>query len=210
MNKILIFGDSIVWGAIDSERGGWVNRLRNFLESEINSESPIYNLGVAGDNTRDILRRFEFETKQRLDEKDEEEIVFIFGIGINDSQFVFSQNSQRVPLEEYNNNLEKLLSIARRFSDKILFIGLTPVDEKRTTPVLWNEDKSYKNIYVKEFNNSLRFFCEKNKIYFIEIFEKLIKIDYVKLIEDGLHPNSKGHEKIFEIVKDYLIKNKII
>jgi len=30
------------------------------------------------------------------------------------------------------------------------------------------------------------------------------------LLEDGLHPNSEGHKKIFESVKEFLIKNKII
>ena len=29
-------------------------------------------------------------------------------------------------------------------------------------------------------------------------------------LEDGLHPNSAGHEKMFQRVKDFLIKNKII
>ena len=29
-------------------------------------------------------------------------------------------------------------------------------------------------------------------------------------LEDGLHPNAGGHEKIFQKVKDFLIENKII
>lgn len=31
---ILIFGDSITYGAWDSEKGGWVNRLRLTLENK--------------------------------------------------------------------------------------------------------------------------------------------------------------------------------
>ena len=52
--------------------------------------------------------------------------------------------------------------------------------------------------------------CEENKIYFVEVFEKFKEINYQKLLDDGLHPNSEGHQKIFEIVKDFLIENKII
>jgi lysophospholipase L1-like esterase len=48
--------------------------------------------------------------------------------------------------------------------------------------------------------------CEKENLYFIDMFDLLKKND----LEDGLHPNAKGHEKIFEKVKDYLIENKII
>ncbi|MCX6764366.1 MAG: GDSL-type esterase/lipase family protein [Candidatus Nealsonbacteria bacterium] len=213
MAKIFIFGDSIVNGILDEKSGGWVQRLRSYLD-EKNLSNPdveyiVYNLGVSGNNTRDLLQRFEFETKKRLDEFKEETII-IFGIGVNDSQFVLSQNSQRVPLEEYIKNLDELLNSARKFSDKILFVGLTPVDEKRTTPIPWNEDKFYKNEYVKKFNDSLRSFCQENKVYFIEIFEEMIKMNYSELLYDGLHPNSEGHEKIFEIVKDYIIKHKII
>lgn len=29
-------------------------------------------------------------------------------------------------------------------------------------------------------------------------------------LEDGLHPNSEGHKKMFIRVKDFLIENKII
>jgi len=37
--NILIFGDSITWGAYDPDKGGWVNCLRNYFESK---DSPPY------------------------------------------------------------------------------------------------------------------------------------------------------------------------
>ena len=74
----------------------------------------------------------------------------------------------------------------------------------------WDKDKSYKNEYIQKYNDAIKQICAKNKIYFIEIFEDWIKMDYKRLLEDGLHPNSEGHQKIFETVKDFLITNKII
>ncbi|MEA1963419.1 MAG: hypothetical protein U9M94_04270 [Patescibacteria group bacterium] len=41
---------------------------------------------------------------------------------------------------------------------------------------------------------------------FIEMFDLLNDED----LEDGLHPNSDGHEKMFKRVRDFLIENKII
>jgi len=35
-------------------------------------------------------------------------------------------------------------------------------------------------------------------------------LDYKGLLEDGLHPNSTGHKKIYEIVKGFLVENRII
>ena len=100
--------------------------------------------------------------------------------------------------------------MAKKFSSKIIFVGLTSVDETKTTPIPWNTDKSYKNEYIKKFNDILSKFCKEKKIYFIEIFEKLIERDYQNLLEDGLHPNSEGHKKVFEIVRDFIIENKIV
>jgi len=211
MTQILIFGDSITYGAWDKE-GGWVQRLRRFLD-EKNLTSPdfyfvVYNLGISGNTSEDLLERFEFETKQRL--KEHKETIVAFAIGINDSQFVHSEGDHRVPIEKFKSNLQKLIKLAQKFSLKIIFVGLTPVDEKRTTPIPWDSDKFYKNEYIEKYNQVIKKVCEENKIYFIEIFEKFKATGYQELLEDGLHPNSKGHKRIFEIVKDFLIKNNLI
>ena len=211
MTQILIFGDSITYGAWDKE-GGWVQRLRRFLD-EKNLTSPdfyfvVYNLGISGDTSEDLLERFEFETKQRL--KEHKETIVAFAIGINDSQFVHSEGDHRVPIEKFKNNLQELIKLAQKFSLKIIFVGLTPVDEKKTTPIPWDSDKFYKNEYIEKYNQVIKKVCEENKIYFIEIFEKFKATGYQELLEDGLHPNSKGHKRIFEIVKDFLIKNNLI
>ncbi|TRZ64349.1 MAG: hypothetical protein D4Q79_01760, partial [Spirochaetia bacterium] len=94
------------------------------------------------------------------------------------------------------------------FSEKIVFIGLTPVEESKTTPIPWNTDKFYKNEYIQKYDGIIKKVCEENNLSFVEVFERLKGNE--NLSEDGLHPNSEGHQKIFEIVKDFLINNKII
>jgi lysophospholipase L1-like esterase len=210
MRQILIFGDSITYGAWDKE-GGWVQRLRKFLD-EKNLMYPdfyclVYNLGISGNNSEDLLKRFEFETKQRL--KEDEETIIIFAIGINDSQFVYSENKHRVPVDKFKENIQKLIQLAQKYSSKIIFVGLTPVDETKTTPIPWNTDISYKNKYIQKYNETIKTICRKNKTYFIEIFEKLKELNYQELLDDGLHLNSSGHKKIFEIIKDFLNANVI-
>ncbi|MCD6094549.1 hypothetical protein J7J39_01440 [bacterium] len=211
MARILVFGDSITYGAWDKE-GGWVQRLRKFLDEKNLADSDfyckVYNLGISGNNTEDILKRFEFETKQRLKEIDE--TIIIFAIGLNDSQFVHSENKNRIPLEKFKENIQKLIKSAKKFSSKIIFVGLSPVNETKTTPIPWDTDKSYRNEYIEQYNQTIKEVCREKKIYFIEIFEKLKDADYQKLLEDGLHPNSEGHQKIFEIVEDFLIKKNLI
>ncbi len=208
MSTICIFGDSIVWGAVDPKYDGWVCRLKTFIETERNFEFDVYNLGISGDKTPSLLERFESETKARTEEG--EELILIFAIGINDSYFVHSKNDLMTSPERFKENIQKLITLAKNFSSKILFVGLTPIDEGKTTPIPWNTDKSYKNEYVKQYNEIVASTCKDKDIPFVEIFNKWIESDYKSLLEDGLHPNSEGHKKIFEIIKDFLIQNKVI
>lgn len=210
MAQILIFGDSITYGAWD-KKGGWVQRLREFLDEKTLSNPDvyylIYNLGISGNITEYLLERFEFETNQRLKDKaKDEEIIIIFEIGGNDSAFVHSKNDYWVKPKKFEENIRELINLSRKISSKIIFIGLAPIDESKTNPIPWNTDISYKMENTKEFNEILKSVCGEKDIHFVEIFEKLLEKDCSKLLEDGVHPNSEGHQKIFEIVRDFFIK----
>ncbi len=188
--NILIFGDSITWGAYDPEQGGWATRLRNYFEEKDN-DIDVYNLGVSGDTTDDLLERIEVEAKSR------EPNLIIFAIGINDAQFIHSTNGLRVSLDKFQQNLTKLLSITKKLTDKVVFVGLTKVDESKTTPIPWNIDKSYTNESIKRLDNTIKKFCEENKMKFISMDSIVGNDDLI----DGLHPNTKGHIKIFNRMK---------
>src|SRR3990167_3090939 len=182
--NILIFGDSITWGAYDPEQGGWATRLRNYFEAKDN-DTDVYNLGISGDTTADLLNRIEIEAKSR------EPNLIIFAIGINDAQFIHSTNGLRVSLDEFQQNLTKLLSIAKKFTGKIVFVGLTKVDESKTTPIPWNTNKSYTNENIKRLDTVIEKFCEENKLKFISMDIFVWNGDLI----DGLHPNTKWHIK---------------
>jgi lysophospholipase L1-like esterase len=36
------------------------------------------------------------------------------------------------------------------------------------------------------------------------------KENYLSLLDDGLHPNSKGYDFMYENIKQFLIENKLI
>ena len=213
MARICVFRDSIAHGAWDKQ-GGWVQRLNQFfvekyLSNPKNFYCSVYNLSISGDTTEDLLERFEFEIKQRLKEEDDKTIV-IFAIGANDSDFVHSKNTFWVQSERTKENIKKFIEIAQKFSQKIVFIGLTPVEEIKVSPMPWDTDKFPKNRNIQKYNQIIKSVCKENDVYFIEILDKFQKVDYKKLLEDGVHPNSEGHQKIFEIVRDFLVEEKIM
>ncbi len=211
MAQILVFGDSITYGAWDKD-GGWVQRLRKAIDKKIlpsfNSYHLVYNLGISGDTTTDLLERFELETKARTNP--EEENVIIFDIGGNDTVFIKNNNSLKTTLPKFRNNVQKLINIASKYSKKILFIGLIPADENKTIPVSWNKDVSYKNEYLSRYNSEIKNICKENHLGFIDNFEMWISSDYKRLLLDGLHPNDRGHKIIFWEIKKYLMENNWI
>ncbi|MCK5466035.1 hypothetical protein KAI56_00865 [Candidatus Parcubacteria bacterium] len=168
----------------------------------------VYNLGISGDNSDDLLERFEFEIKQRLHKEDE--IIFVFAIGINDSQFIYSKNNFSVLADKFQQNIKQFINFSGKISNKTIFIGLTPVDKSKTSPIPWDTDKSYENKYISNYNNIIKSICREKQVYFINMFDEFNKTDYKELLEDGLHPNSKGHQKMFEIVRDFLVGEGII
>ena len=209
--RILIFGDSITYGAWDRE-GGWAARLRKFLDEKTLTEEDfyclVYNLGISGDTTEDLLERFEFETEQRIKEK--KDTAVIFAIGGNDATFNNKDDQCQISQKEFKENIEKLIKLAEKYASKTVFIGLLPADESKTTPIPWAPNKSYKNEQIFQYDKIIKSVCRGNNISFIDVFNQFVNLDYKNLLEDGQHPNSLGHHKIFEIIKKFLVENKII
>jgi lysophospholipase L1-like esterase len=187
---VLFFGDSITQGFCDSE-GGWVERLR-----KTNNSTTFFNLGIAGDSSEDVLARFDNETMARADA--DEQIAFVFAIGLNDSRTKSGINFSET--EQYIQNLTGLLKQSKQYSDKILFVGFTPCAEDRSNPVAWS-NTGYINTRIKEFDNALREFCEQNKVGFVEIFEPFHEAqNKTELLPDGIHSNNEGHQIIADLV----------
>ncbi|MEK7076153.1 MAG: GDSL-type esterase/lipase family protein [Patescibacteria group bacterium] len=197
--NICIFGASTTWGAWDLEKGGWVNRLRLFIDSQ-ESDIFVYNLGVSGDNTFDLLDRFDIEAEARQPN------LFIFSIGDNDT-ITHSNGEHYVQLSQYEQNIKELIKKSKVFTNIIVFVGVKKVlDESKTTPVSWDDDVHYTNRNIEIYNSKLRTICEEEGVLFLDTLNLMAPGD----IEDGLHPNSQGHEKIFQVVKDFLQEKEIL
>ena len=212
---IICFGDSITYGNWDPE-GGWVGRLRNYLDTkslgayegaDLYSKfyTLTYNQGIPGDTSTGLFARFETELIPRFNP--DEETIILFAIGINDSRFYRSTGKHETDLETFGQNIWDMWEIARGYSEDIAFIGLTPVDEDRTNPLYWETDAVYKNEYIEKYDEVIREFCDYRKIPFIDIFSKMKNMNLHELLEDGIHPNGKGYEVIEEIVRSSVFEN---
>ncbi len=205
--QFFVFGDSIAYGAADRE-GGWANRLRRYLDAKMLASNGkefymLYNLGVSGDTTEDVLARFLPEISARLDAS--EEVVVLFAVCINDSQQLGAKGNYRIPPETFAANVDQLLEQAGGVSNMIIFMGPTNVDESRTMPVAWASDKSYDNESIKSYAAALEKICS-GRAAFISMQDVLGPAE----LADGLHPNTQGGEKMFDAILTALTAQGII
>jgi lysophospholipase L1-like esterase len=203
--NILIFGGSITYGAWDIANGGWAQRLRSYLEKNYELQDYfVYNFGIPGDTSSLVLERLETDMKYRVD-KDEQNVV-IFATGTNDSAFLEKENKQMTEIAVFKDNLEKLFNQASKYSDKIIFIGLTTVNQPMVSPIPWKPNIFYNNQNILQYNQIIKDFCQAKNILFIDLYDKVATDNLV----DGIHPDEQGHEIMFQVIKDNLIKNNII
>lgn len=194
--NICVFGDSIAWGAWDSQHGGWATLLRNYFESESSScgEINIYNLGINSATTTSTLPRIVSEAKARNGD------MIIIALGINDSATLSISNEFQVEPIIFKSNLAKITSLALELTPNVAFIGLTPIDDSKTSP--FDSEGSYTQVDASKYNSMIYEHCQKSDIPFISLDNAL----GITQLSDGLHPNSIGHQNIFEIVKNAIIK----
>ncbi|MCL2869779.1 GDSL-type esterase/lipase family protein [Candidatus Saccharibacteria bacterium] len=198
---VLAFGDSITQGYWDVE-GGWLARIRRkFDQAAIDNNtmqaSPLfYNFAVAAVISDDILPGFEAEARIVINKWPS---IVIFGIGINDSR-IFNGQPVSTPIH-FKENLEKLHTLAKKYTNNIIFMGLTPCDERRTTLVPWG-DHVYTNARIQEFDNVIKGVCTEQQAIYIDVMESFIENGKINagLLIDGLHPNDAGRELMAKAV----------
>lgn len=185
-----VWGDSITYGSCDSEALGWVGRLRKSLPTD--DEHHIYNFGVCGDTSSDLL--FRFKTEAEAIKPD----YVIFAVGLNDTKYQGESDTNLVPLDQFVANMEDLLAQARVYTDKIVIVGLTRVDE------VWRSAKGsrFLNEIIGNYNQQIVSLAKENSLTFIDVFEVLnAETD----LADGLHPNTEGYQKLFEVIKSKIL-----
>lgn len=183
--RIVIWGDSIAWGADDFANGGWAGLLRRDYGKA--KRGRVYNRGIGGLRTDQLLKTLASEAE--IIKPD----AVIFAIGVNDSK-----HSEKIPARVYRENLVKLVKIVGRYTRRVAFAGLTRINEAALSPLPAGE-KLHSNKAIEAYDQVLRSFCKSKKILYLELSSILKPQD----LSDGLHPNTTGHRKIYRLIKPF-------
>ena len=186
--EIGIWGDSITYGESDSEALGWVGRLRK--STSVDEDKQVYNRGICGNTTEDLLKRFKVEADSL------EPNIVVFAIGINDSKYPVGEQTNKISLEQFKKNIESLLQQAKVYTQTIFVVGATQVDEEVVSQ--WKDSSLFYNAEIQKYNNVLKETAASSGVSYVDVSEVL---DAKTDLHDGLHPNAKGYEKLAMAIK---------
>lgn len=203
MGKIIVIGDSIVYGKWDSE-GGWVVRLRKWIDEKYNlykgGNFQVYQLGIPGEVAIRQVERFENELTTRLTTDDDKYVVLI-AVGVNDSCPNNWMTNKQTPEENYKKAFSTMIDIARQHKCKVGVIGLTPVNPEKSKKLLFTNEE------VKKYDQYISDVCKEKDIPKLDVFDILDSKNFSDLLLDSVHPNNEGHQIIFEHVLSFLEQN---
>ncbi|MCA9357582.1 SGNH/GDSL hydrolase family protein [Candidatus Nomurabacteria bacterium] len=185
-----IWGDSIAYGRGDGEALGWVGRIRKSLPAE--EYHDIYNFSICGNNTFDLLRRFEPEAYGQVFDK------VIFAIGTNDAKYSIEQDTNLVTTEDFESNLKKLITSAKQYSKEVILMGATIANEN----IRHGSGILFINKEIQKYNQLSANIASANNLKFISVYDLLNpELD----LADAVHPNTVGYQKMFEYISSKII-----
>lgn len=204
MTNCLFFGDSITYGEYDGILGGYVDILKRYCHAEFyqnnTNEINCFNLGIGGETTEGLIKRFEIEVQARYS-PDENLIFFLYGA----NDLAEKNNVELVSLSDFEANLSQMISHAKEFTKNVYLISILPIS-KTVDGIKVPERKFRTTQKIELYNQKLKELAAQNDVEFIDIFSSFDANKEVFLSKDGVHPNEKGYDFIATQIKPILEK----
>ena len=121
----------------------------------------------------------------------------IFAIGINDSKFYHGATENKVLLEDYKANMAKLIVAAKKSANEVVLVGPTRIGGEFGTPQV----SIFQDSEIIKYRDALKEIAQEQNLQFIDMFDVL---DPKSDLDDGVHPNTGGYQKMFEKIKQEL------
>lgn len=204
MNNIFIFGDSLTIGRGVGIDKSWSGLLSRNISNEDQKNTIVFNLGIPGDTSEDVANRIDLEIKLRVKNNLKKDLnTIIVQIGINDSKNIQLIGNTQVNLSRFSKNIHYIIKLAKKYSDHICFIGITPVAESVSKQP---GEYYFRNHDIEKYDSEIKNICLNTKVSFIEIYNEWIRTNYCKyLLDDGIHLNQVGNKKVFSSLREFIL-----
>jgi lysophospholipase L1-like esterase len=85
----------------------------------------------------------------------------------------------------FTNNILQLILQAKEFTNNLVFAGIAHANEEK-----WQKET------IIAYNNTIKTICSEKGVKFIDVLDLLTDAD----LDDGLHPNTNGHKKLYSSI----------
>jgi len=199
--RLIIIGDSGVYGWGDIEEGGWCERLRREW-MKLPVAPVLYPLGIRGDGLEKVSIRWKREWECRGELRRQVPDGLLLSVGINDTARVGRKDGRpQLSSEAFSFGLMQLLKQIKS-QTQVMVMGLTPVDEAVMpfAKCLWYSNEAG-SIYEAQIEEA----CLELDVPFLPLHGAMLsEPNWISWIEpDGIHLNSEGHHWISKRVMNW-------
>lgn len=212
--QIFCIGASSIYG-VGGTKGSWADLLKleihnlQYNKGGIGQVHEVYNLAVPGARIKDCNAKTEVELK--VMSKPGRKIISIIQIMGNNALAIGSPDNFESSPEEYRQEMRQFLIMAKKFSDHVICLGATPVDESKTMPIIKDSEKNSKVYMSNErrmlFEPIIGELAEELGLEFLPLHNESLLAGWAQNFqyEDGIHPNDAGYVWIYEQIKPKLM-----
>jgi lysophospholipase L1-like esterase len=192
--KLIVLGDSGVYGWGDAEEGGWCERLRRHWMG-LPIGPVLYSLGVRGDGLARVRARLHQEVNCRGELRRQRPQGILLAVGLNDCARVGRPDGRhQLDADAFLFGLQDLLREARDLAPTFL-LGLTPVLEEAMpfADVLW-----YRMETIRRYEALLEEAALEADVPFLPLLQLFVQEPHWQewICSDGIHLNSEGHAHV--------------
>lgn len=188
-----IIGDSVAQGYFDETGKGWIVRLFEMLNEDKPCGYYYSDLSHSGDRTYDYFHRLGAEALTRENKN------LIITLTDNDiirhGETADSPMNVSIPLQM--ELWGKLLSRSKANFEKIYVVSGIP--NPQGDPFISDGVKMwFLEEDLVEYQSRIKNLCNEHDIPFVNVYDDLCYQEFYDTMEDGTHPNTKGHIMIAE------------
>lgn len=185
---VLFFGDSFVAGAGDEDGLGWPGRLAAAAWA---AGLPLtaYNLGVRGENTREVARRFRQEARPRLIPGADNRVVL--AVGANDVS-LDAEGEPALVAAESVRLMSELLDWCEERQISAMVLGPGPAD-------IADHDER-----ARALGERFEGLCRERGVRFVEVLDELLASEaWTDSTDrrDGIHPAAEGYAALAHLLE---------
>jgi len=207
--NVLAIGDSIIEAEEDPMQG-WTKRFAQGYAEKIGLDLNYHNKGQGGAKSSDVLQNLGPALSLEYSWS-----MIIVGVGVNDSRRTSElKDGCEVSAKQFKFNLNEICNrlINSSNADIVIFSSILPVVQQKTYPLKRDKYYTFEDTihYASILENIMRKYPSINYFNFKDSWLKLPRMTKSKLMPDGLHPNSDGHEYLANLALQQIKRIKTL